>query len=256
MKPKHYVITGVVTYILFLFTTLPATTITSLFGESVPEIKLQGVSGTIWNGSARRITISSKYVIDDVNWSICSWRLLTAEACIELDASYQNRPLQGQLGVGITGSFVARDLYTEIDARSLGNLAELPLGQLDGLISIQLESANWTHEQTPTAVGNIHWKNATVTIAEEAKLGDVEITLVESDDFPLMATIKNKGGHISISGESHVSNDGSYNIELKLTPNDTASKNLRSSLALFAKLKSNGTFVVKNTGNLKQFGIL
>ncbi len=256
MKPKHYVITGVITYIFFLITALPATTVTNLLGESVQEIKLQGVNGTIWNGSARRITISSKYIINNANWSFCSWRLLTAEACIELDASYQNRPLQGQFGIGITGSFVARDLYTEIDAQSLGNLAGLPLGELDGLISIQLESANWTYQQTPTAVGNIHWKNATVTIAEEAKLGDVEITLVESDDFPLMATINNKGGHININGESHVSGDGSYNIELKLSPNNSASKNLRSSLGLFAEQQSDGTFVVKNTGNLKQFGIL
>ncbi len=256
MKPRHYVITGVVTYIFFLFTALPAATVIGLLGESVPQINIQGVSGTIWNGSARRITIASKHVIDGVDWSVCSWRLLTAEACIELDASYRNNPLQGQFGIGITGSLVARDLYTEIDAQSLGELAGLPIGKLDGLISIQLESVNWTDEQIPTAVGKLHWKNATVTITEEAKLGDVEITLIESDDFPLMATIKNKGGHVSINGEGHVSNDGNYISELKLTPNDTASKNLRSSLALFAELKTDGTFVVKNTGNLKQFGIM
>ncbi len=256
MKTKQYVITGLITYIFFLFTTLPAATVIGLLGDSVPQISMQGVSGTIWNGSARRITISSKHVIDNVNWSVCSWRLLTAEACVELDASYRKNSLQGQIGVGITGSLVARDFYTEIDAQSLGDLAGLPIGKLDGLVSIQLESVNWTNEQTPSAVGKLHWKNAAVTIAETAKLGDVEITLIESDDFPLMATIKNKGGQININGESHVSDDGNYISELKLTPNDTTSNNLRSSLALFAKLKSNGTFVVKNTGNLKQLGIM
>jgi general secretion pathway protein N len=256
MKPRHYVITSVITYIFFLIITLPATTVTSLLDESVPQINIQGVDGTLWNGSARRISISSKYVVDNVNWSFCSWRLLTAEACINIDATYQNRPIQGQLGIGITGALIARNLHTEIDAQSLGNLAGLPIGELDGLISIQLESASWAREQTPDAVGNIHWKNAAVTIAETTKLGDVEITLVESDDFPLVATINNKGGQISLDGKSHISDDGSYDLELKLSPNNTTSKNLRSSLEMFAEQQNDGSFVVKNTGNLEQFGIL
>ena len=86
--------------------------------------------------------------------------------------------------------------------------------------------------------------------------GDIEITLVESDDFPLVATINNKGGQISLSGESHVRDDGNYNLELKLSPNNSASKNLRSSLKMFAEQQSDGSFVVKNAGNLEQFGIL
>lgn len=256
MKPRHYVITSVIAYIFFLIITLPATTLIGLLDESVPQINIQGADGTLWGGSAQRITISSKYVIDNVNWSFCSWRLLTAEACIDLEATYQNKPIQGQLGIGITGALVARDLYAEMDAQSLGNLAGLPIGELGGLISIQLESASWAHEKIPAAVGNIYWKNAAVIFTETARLGDVEITLAESDDFPLVATINNKGGQISLSGESHVSDDGSYNLELKLSPNNSASKNIRSSLKMFAEQQSDGSFVVKNAGNLEQFGIL
>lgn len=256
MKPRHYVITSVIAYIFFLIITLPATTVIGILDESVPQINIQGVGGTLWGGSAQRITISSRYVLNNVNWSFCSWRLLTAEASIDLEATYQNKPIQGQLGIGITGTLVARDLHAEMDAQSLGNLAGLPIGELDGLISIQLESASWAHQQIPDAAGNIHWKNAAITIAETTKLGDVEITLVESDDFPLVATISNKGGHISLSGKSHISDDGSYNLELKLSPNNTASRNLRSSLVMFAEQQSDGSFVVKNAGNIKQFGIL
>ena len=256
MKPRHFVVTSVITYIFFLIVTLPASTVIGLLDESIPQVSIQGVDGTLWNGSAQHVTISSKYVIDNVDWSFCSWRLLIAEACINLDATYQNKPIRGQIGIGITGALVARDLHAEMDAQSLGNLAGLPIGELDGLISIQLESASWASEQIPDAVGHIHWKNAAIIIAETAKLGDIEITLVESDDFPLAATINNKGGQISLSGESHVSDDGSYNLELKLSPNNTASKNLRSNLAMFAEQQSDGSFVVKNTGNLEQFGIL
>lgn len=230
--------------------------VVGLLNDSVPQVSIHGVDGTLWNGSAQRITISSDHIIDNANWSFCSWRLLTAEASIDLDATYQNKPVQGQLGVGITGTFKARNLHAEIDARSLGSLAGLPIGELSGLISMQLESARWTHEKVPEAVGNIYWKNAAITIAETAELGDIEITLAEPGDFPMAATINNKGGHLSLSGESHINEDGIYNIELKLSPNNTASENLGSSLKMFAEQQSDGSFVVKNTGNLKQFGIL
>lgn len=256
MKTRHYVLTSVVAYAFFLITSIPATTIIRLFDEYLPQVNIQSVSGTLWSGSAQRITLSSKYVINNVSWSLCTWRLLIAEACVDLDATYQNKPIKGQLGIGITGSLIARDLYIEIDAQSLGNLAGLPIGELDGLISIQLESASWAHQQTPGAVGNIHWKNAAITIAETAKLGDVMIALAESDDFPLVATINNKGGQINLSGKSHISDDGSYNLELKLVPNNTASENLRASLELFANKQNDGSFVLKDTGNLKQFGIM
>lgn len=256
MKAIHYVITSVIAYTFFLITGLPATTVIGFLGESAPQVNIQGVSGTLWSGSAQRITLSSRYVIDDVNWSFCTWRLLTAEACINLGASYQNKPVQGQLGIGMTGVLIARDLSIEIDAQPLGDLARLPVGELSGLISIHLESVNWIQDHIPSATGSIQWKNATITVAETASLGDVAITLTESDDFPLTAIISNKGGHIILSGKTHISDDGSYNIELKLTPNNTTSKNLRTSLEMFAEQQNDGSFVLKNTGNLKQLGIM
>lgn len=256
MKTRHYVITSVVAYTFFLIASIPATTIIGLCDKYLPQINIQGINGTLWNGSAQRISFSSRYVINDVSWSFCTWRLLTAEVCIDLDATYQNKPVQSQLGIGITGALIARNLSIEMDAQSLGALAGLPIGELSGLVSIQLESASWAQQKIPRAIGSIQWKNAAITIAETAKLGDVEIILVESDDFPLAATINNKGGHISLSGESHISDDGSYNLELKLAPNNTADKNLRASLELFANKQNDGTFVLENSGNLKQFGIM
>ena len=256
MKTKHYVITGVVVYFFFLIISIPATLVSGLLDDYLPQLNIQGVNGTLWSGSARSVTISSKYVIDNVNWSFCLWRLLTAEACIDVNASYQNKPVEGQLGVGITGTLEARDLSTEMEAKLLGDLAGLPIGELSGLISIQLESVSWANGLIPHAIGHVEWKDATITIAETANLGNVSAVFSDSDDFPLAATLSNQGGHIALNGESHINDDGTYNIELKLTPNNTASNNLRSSVAMFANKQNDGSFVLKNTGNLKQFGIM
>lgn len=256
MEIKHYVITSVVAYAFFLIISTPAATITGLFDESIPQVSIQGVNGTVWNGTAQKITLAANHTINDVNWSVCVWRLITAEVCVNLEATYLNKPIKSQLGIGITGTFQARNLNAEMDAQSLETLAALPIGELSGLILIQLKSVSWTKEQIPSAIGDIIWKDAAITVAETANLGDVAIALTESDDFPLAATIHNKGGHVTVNGEMHIDDDGSYNLELKLLPNTTASKNLRASLEMFAKQQNDGSFAVKNTGNLKQFGIM
>ena len=256
MKIKHYVITAVVTYLSFLIISVPATMVTGLLSEHMPQVNIQGVSGTLWNGSAQRISLSHSHVIDDVDWTFCAWRLLTAEACLDLQATYKSKTVKGQLGVGITGTLQARDLSTEMDAQLLGDLAGLPIGELNGLVNIHLESANWSQGQVPSITGNILWNSAAITVAETADLGDIAITLEESDDYPLTAITSNKGGQLALNGESHINDDGSYNLELKLSPNNTATKNLRGSLEMFAKKQNDGSFVLKNTGNLKQYGIM
>jgi general secretion pathway protein N len=256
MTAIHYLIIGVIAYTFFLITSLPATTVIGFISKSTPQVKIQGITGTLWNGSAQRISLPSQQVINDVNWSFCTWRLLTAEACVNMDATFQKEPIQAQLGIGITGTLMARDLSAKMDARLLGGLAGLPVGELAGLITIQLDSASWARDHIPNAIGTVHWNNAAVTVAETANLGDVAITLAESNDFPLMAIINNKGGQIALDGKSHISDDGTYDLELKLSPDNTASKNLRSTLGMFAKQQNDGSFVLKNAGNLKQLGII
>jgi hypothetical protein len=41
-----------------------------------------------------------------------------------------------------------------------------------------------------------------------------------------------------------------------MKPNATASSNLSSSIAMFAKKQSNGEFILNNKGNLKQLGLM
>jgi hypothetical protein len=100
------------------------------------------------------------------------------------------------------------------------------------------------------------WKNATVSVAETARLGDLRIDITESDTQTLHASISNKGGEIKLEGEANVSEDGAYSLQLNLLPSQGASSNIRSSLGMFAKPKPDGSYQLENNGNLKQFGLI
>lgn len=255
MKPRYYVLTGVLIYALFLISSTPATII-QRFEEHFPQLKIQGPGGTLWNGHAQRLSISSRHIIDNPSWSFCGWRLLLGELCVDLNASYLDAPLAAQVSAGIGGTVNVNTLTAEVDAQKLGELIRLPIGKLSGTVSSDITTAAWRHGSVPSADGIITWKNAAITVAETASLGDVSIMLSESDEYPLTATINNKGGHIALNGHVNVLENGTYSLELNLVPNNQATNNIRNSLAMFARKQANGSFVLKNSGTLKQYGLM
>ncbi len=256
MKTRHYVITAVVSYIVFLLFTAPAAPVLNMLLEQGPQFRIQGISGTLWNGRAQSITIKSSHTLTNLNWSFTFWRLLTGELAINFDTKYKNQPVSGSVGIGLGNTVNLRDIRAKLDARSVGTMAGMPLGELSGIISVDLDNAYWDQETVPTANGTINWDKAAVTVAEKAELGNVSIILSESDNNPLIAKISNKGGHLKLNGQVVVNEDGKYSLELKLLPVTDASNNLKSSLAMFAKKQSDGNYVIKNSGNLQQLGLL
>jgi hypothetical protein len=256
MKTKHYLITATAAYLLFLLVYTPASVAITTLKKSLPQIKIEGVGGTIWNGSAQRITYTNKYIVENANWSICIWRLITGEACVELDGRYNDNDFHGEIGVNAAGTLKVRDLRTILNAETLGEQVKLPLGKLSGNIFLDIEQIKWAGDSIPAAEGVIKWSNAAITFAEKTDLGVVSIQIIEADDYPLTATISNNGGHVAISGQTNVGDDGAYSLELRLLPRNNASTNLSKNLGVFTKKQSDGSYLVENSGNLKQLGLM
>lgn len=228
----------------------------TILKENFPQVRIEGVGGTIWNGSAQRITYTNKYILDDARWSICTWRLITGEACVELDAKYNDNDIHSEIGINMAGTLKARDLKTSLNAASLGDLLNLPIGQLSGNVFLDIEQLKWMGDSTPATTGIIKWDNAAITFAEKIELGAVSIQIIESDEYPISATISNNGGHMVINGHTNISDDGAYSLELRLQPGNNASANLRKNLGMFTKKQSDGSYTVENSGSLKQLEII
>lgn len=256
MKTKYYWITSILALTFFLIINIPASLVINSIKDQLPQIKIQNVSGSIWQGSARQITVQSKYILKNVEWSICIAHLLLAEACVEFDAVYDKNPLSGQVSIGLDNAIQVKNLKTTMTAQALSQIVTLPMGEIAGDISVDLETLNWQQGGLPSATGVIKWNKASITISETAQLGDIIVNLTESEDSPINTEISNTNGQLTIAGTASLKASTDYQLDLTLTPNDKASKNLKGSLGLFAKPQTNGSFTVKNNGNLKQLGLM
>jgi len=254
MKKKYYILTAIVSYFIFLIATIPARPVIDLFKSDM--ILMTGVSGTLWNGKAHVINIDNTAQLNNTKWSFSGWKILTGNIAIDIDTQYSNRNITTELGSSFLGRLFISNLNAEITADDVAKLANIPIAQLSGLITLDIEHAQWKQGELPLATGVINWRDATVTVTESASLGNVSITLSESEEQLLIADIKNQGGDIKISGSAKLVPEEDYAVNITLSPTATANNNIKQSLGLFSEKQNNGTYLINNTGSLNQIGLL
>jgi hypothetical protein len=255
MRSRHYIITGIIAYFVFLIATVPAAPVINIFEDRIP-VTINNVSGTLWSGRAGAVTTNKNLTLKNVEWSFMPWRLLLASIAVSVNAEFNGNPVDARLSTGVSGNLSVYDLHMKLDAGDVASLVSLPLGELSGIFQLRIDNAYIEQGLVPRVNGILSWNKASVTIAESADLGNVSVLINENDESPLSASISNKGGDLALKGTFTTSAQGDYSLKLSMKPNATASSNLSSSIAMFARKQGNGEFIFDNKGNLKQLGLM
>jgi len=254
MKKRYYIFTAIASYLVLLIATIPAKPVTDLLDDKL--LTLQGVSGTLWDGKAYAVFIDDTIRLKNTEWSINAWKILIGQFSVDVNTRYLDNNISTEVGSSFLGRLYINQLSAELPAQEVTQLANIPLAELTGLISVNIEHAEWKQGELPVASGEINWKDATITVAETASLGNVYITLQESEQQLLNANIRNQGGDIKISGTAQLVPEADYAVNIKLSPTTSASNNIKQSLGLFAKKQKNGDYLFKNSGSLNQIGLI
>jgi len=248
MKKKTYVLTAIASYFIFLIATIPAKPLTELLKENTP-VTIKGVSGTLWNGKAYSINIDT-IQLKQTDWSFNLLNLFLATVSLNINTHLLGETINAEVGASFFGRLFINDLTAKISAQEITRLAKIPLAELEGTILLNIQQASWQQGEIPLATGEIKWRDATVTVAESASLGDIVILLTETDN-QLHATVQNQGGDININGTANLIPQSDYTVDIKLRPTSTASNNLKQSLGFFSQKQANGEFLLKKSGSLK-----
>ncbi len=190
MKKKHYFFIVIFSYLLFLIATVPARLITNIVNSNTP-VNVQNASGTIWNGKADLISINNMVNLNDTKWSFIAWKFFTGRAALQIDTYYDEQKITGEIGISFLKQIFVNNLSAKIASKNVAELANLPLVQLSGMITLDIEYVHWKMDELPLASGNIIWDSATISVAETVSLGKLSITLSENDQHFLNADIKN-----------------------------------------------------------------
>jgi len=256
MKKRYYILIAFVSYLFFTLGNVPAAKVISLAKKNTQlPVKIYGVHGSIWNGGADKIIYPGQPSADNIQWSINPAMLLLARISGEIKGSIKNQNIVGDVSISAGGTLSASNVRARIEAPIMQELINMPLGELGGEFNIHIKSFEAAQETLPSIAANIKWKNAKLTLLETVELGFIDLALNTNDKDQLVAKISNDKGQLSLDGKANVDMSKAYDIDLRITPEKKANNNLLQSVSMLAKRQSDGSYLLKRKGNLRELGL-
>ena len=256
IKTRYYILTAVLSYLFFMISSLPASKLVSLAEENkLTTAKLYGVYGSLWNGGAEQINIPNQLPITNLQWSLNPASLLIAKLSSEISGNIKNQKFIGNISMNAFGAVEATDIRARISSPVVQELIQMPLGELGGVFNLNIDSIIINDSPIPNITGSLKWTSAKLTIAETVDLGHININVKTNSANQLTATISNKKGQLNLDGTASVDAKKLYTLNLRITPEESASRDITQSLSMFSRRQTDGSYLIKRKGNLREIGM-
>ena len=219
MKKTWLLITAALLLMLtvVLLATFPAALAWRWWGERAPDLKLQGISGTIWNGTATRVAVRGQ-ALGRMQWQLPFLRLVSGDPGISVDLAGPGIKLKGDLARGADGTLAISGLHAEAEAGWLAPALAIPELEPTGLLVTEGATLLLSRTGMPRAIdARIEWRNAGVRGQVVARLGTLTIE-AHGQDGRISASVADQGdGEVEVRGTAQV-DQGNYRSETILIP--------------------------------------
>lgn len=252
---RRLIYLGVASYLVFLLHALPASILTRYvlprFDKS-HTVRLEGVHGSIWQGSAVDANIEN-IDLGKLEWNLHSWGLLLGKLKLRLNFGQNEIEGNGNVSVGMGGAVNAEDVNLQLPAVSLmPQFYGYPVsvaGMFKGnFVKLKLEQG-----RVINAKGRVVWQNAAIRAPQNIEMGDFLITL-EPVNTGSKIVIKDQGqGPIQANLTVFVNGNGQYRIKGWLKSRDPNQQAISESLRFFGRPDSSGHYWINFNGRLRNW---
>ena len=251
-----YISLGVIAYLVFAVYYFPASFAYSQaqsFTDNKLPVKLNGVNGSIWSGSANSVTVGQSN-LNDVKWHFKPFSLILGKLELGWEFVVEDGYGKGVAGRSLLGATYLHNVEAwlpALDIMSMANLAHLRLG---GSLAINLEEFELGSEKINAILGSITWHEAEIAILQPVKLGGLEV-IFEPTEEGIVGNIADKGGPLQANGKLVLTDDGKYTLDGEVSVRDPSEAALKSSLNMLGRPDKSGKIKLKRSGDLSQLGL-
>ena len=241
---KRLILAGIATFIIGLIITFPARVAYQWFAPG--ELKLSGISGSIWRGNAAQGTAGGVYLAD-VNWSFRPLGLLSGKLEYASTSKLASGFFDTNIGVGIGGSLTLTDVT---GALTLDTLAEvLPLTGIEGDVSMQFERLIVENGTPVEATGTLNIANLVSRYLSPTSLGDYKAEF-QTQEGGIFGAVESIRGVLELDGTIKLSRDRSYEFIAKVAATPAAPINIAQQLRLLGSPDAQGKREFRIEGQL------
>ena len=201
---KRLIIAGVLIFFGVLLATFPARVAYNWFAPA--ELRLSGIAGSVWNGSAAEAHAGGAYV-QNVTWSFSAASLLTGKLGFDTTSNPASGKMQTRIAVGAGG-----DLYFS------GLSGNLPLDLLHpalqqngirGDLALEFDSVVISNGVPVAADGSMTISDFFVPDLSASRLGDYRTEFQTTDDA-VVGSVADVSGVLDVAGTITLNPDRSY----------------------------------------------
>jgi general secretion pathway protein N len=238
---------GAAAYLLMLLLTVPAERVGELLERNVSGLDLQSVSGTLFTGKARRVSIRG-LALGPLSWSLRPLSLLLAR--LEYRVTLMDPAFRGEgvVGMGLGGDAYLHDLQAALEPAPLvAQFSPLPV-QTSGVVTLLIETMDLADGFPQELSGHADWSDAKIIEPVKLPLGHVEATL-QSEAGALVSHVSGSG-ETALVGDFSLTQAGDYKLSLLLTPGPAVAPEIVDGLKTFGQPRPGGAYLITDSGRL------
>lgn len=238
---------GLIAFLVAALWQLPLSYAKPYAEKYVQGLKLNGVSGTVWNGEAQQF-IANNTDFEKVKWDVRLLESLTSLA-LKFDFDIQSRDFTAKGLAGITPSedLIIDNTQFELNASYLNK--KIKLAKIHGDIKGNIKHAELNQKDLPIINGIIDWKDASVTSPIKLAQGNYH-AVITPDSGKMNIQLSSSDAPVELGGKITLNKEWIYKTDLNIKATDP---NLAPMMGLLGKKQANGAINIKKQGDLKPF---
>jgi general secretion pathway protein N len=247
LRPLAWTLLALLALAAILLWTAPAEIAYRLFGARLAPLRLDGLSGTVWQGSAER-SDALGHALGRVEWQVERGALLTRRlvAVIRLSGADVRGTAQLEAHDDV---IEVHDLDGEFPAGLLGPALDIPALTLLGRVSFQFPQVRLRAGMPERVEGSAVWRDLAVAGAATAALPGLEVRFETAPDATVVGHVRDLGGPLALEGEVHLAG-GRYRTETRLNLREP-NPQLEEVLKFVGERTPEGGSILRVQGELK-----
>jgi general secretion pathway protein N len=252
MRWPAAVILGIVSYLFFLITSLPAQQLIGRIASGGPEqtVVIEGASGTVWAGEAQRVTFQ-RNALGELTWRFKPFHLLLGKLAYSIELKDTGQQFQGTFSTGFGDTYRLEDIDALLLAGRLTELLQQRQIRIDGKVRAQELDLVFSNGQLTAAEGSVQLLDAALQSPMNLAIGDLQADLSTDDaSGDITGQIRDLKGSISVQAQVRLKADGNFQFDGKLKPGDKADPGLTGALQTIGRQQPDGSIQLKYAGRI------
>lgn len=244
---------GGVAYLLFLLMLFPAATAWSWFAPKGLPLQLQGINGSIWQGSASQTSWKGQ-PLGTLHWDLQVLPLMLGKLGAGFSIQTPQGYLQGEVTAPLTsGPIRLSEMSGQLPLAELMRFApSMPIPvAVAGTATLNISQLEFDPvTRAVGATGRANWQSAEVLSPQAFKMGNLQADISTDGEGVVVAQLKDLGGPLQLDAQFQIKPDQTYHLSGTVAAANSAEASLQQALAWLGQADANGRHRLNLNGKL------